>query len=117
MIETITRTITAADEIRMNIPPTFIGANIFFKSCDMSELVLLDDTMPPIDMLAAEDITELYIAVMDVKKQPTNPNIEQTAVTIESVFSRDRVTISITAQIKATRNAANPPNLARSSRG
>ena len=106
----------------MRTPPTFIGANIFFKSCEMSILVLLlDDPIPPIirllDMLAAEDITELYIAVTDVKKQPTNPNTEEAAVKIEIIFSCECVINSIAAYITAIRNAANPPNLARSRSG
>lgn len=98
----IRHTMTADAAIRMNIPPIFIGANIFFNSCETSALVLLlDDPVPLIrrllDILAAEDITELYIAVMDAKKQPTNPNTEETAVIIEIIFSREFVIISIAA--------------------
>lgn len=67
----------------MNIPPTVIGANILLIICD----IILSELLPekPISRLD-DDIAESYIAVIDVKKQPTKPNKEDAAIIIESVF-------------------------------
>ena len=99
MTDMVRNMITAAAAIRMKIPPTVIGPNIFFTSCVTSALVLLLEPIPLIIMLLRpdDDIILSYIAVIDVKKQPTNPNAEEAAAIIESFFSLDFAAISITA--------------------
>lgn len=100
MKDTIRNMITAADAIRMNIPPIVIGPNIFLIIFAASASVLLpDEPIAPAIMLLNPDgdKMDLYIAVMDVKKQPTNPNTEEATVIIEIIFSFDFVMISIAA--------------------